>query len=414
MKLFLKRTLLFSLLLGCVGCAGIIPRARPDATEYKRETSFSFPQTEKTSIGDALIEDIEKNPGKSGFRIFEKGSQSLMARLALVGLAERSLDLQYYGIGGDISSHLMMKALLLAAERGVRVRLLIDSFTVADMRDSLIVLENVANIEVRVFNPMTTRDQSLVSKVQGLFSDIDYVNKRMHNKAFIADNQIALIGGRNVSDAYFEVDEDLDFKDLDILTAGPITNSISESFDAYWNNKNAFPIQMVHEPSQNKEERAKLIQRLDEDWAIGIKDMRRQLQLMAPLQDVLKNPDMALTWAAAELAVDDPSKVDTPRDENESDPLNKLVSLLKRAQSEFLVISAYFVPLESGVKWLAGLEQKGIRNTKDAVRNILSGKYLHKGAEKQSTVNTGMFHRIQFLRFRTIGFCCFSSTRLKK
>ena len=360
MKLLFKRAILACLILSSVGCAGIMPRARPDATEYKRDQSFSFPQTESTSIGETLAEDIQKNPGKSGFRIFEKGSHSLMARLALVRLAEKSIDMQYYGIGDDATAHLMMKSLLQAAERGVRVRLLIDSFTITEMKESLIVLENVPRIEVRVFNPMTTRDQSLISRVQGWFSDIHYVNKRMHNKAFIADNQIALVGGRNVSNAYFEADEELDFKDLDVLTAGPITNNISESFDAYWNNKNAFPIGMVHKSSGDTKAREEIIRQIDADWTTGFNDPRRQMQLVAPLRDVLKNPDMALTWAVADLAVDDPSKVDTPRDENESDPLNKLLSLLQHAQTEFLVISAYFVPLDSGVKWLTGLEQKGM------------------------------------------------------
>jgi putative cardiolipin synthase len=356
----LESSILVLCILSCAGCAGIVPRARPDATEYKRTASYAFPQTEKTSLRDALAEDIAKNKGKSGFRIFEKGSQSLMARLALVRLAERSLDLQYYGIGDDTSSHLMMKSLLLAAERGVRVRLLIDSFTVTDMKDSLNVLENVPNIEIRVFNPMVTRDQSLLSRVQGLFSDIDYVNKRMHNKAFIADNQVALVGGRNVSDAYFEADEELDFKDLDVLTAGPITAEISESFDAYWNNKNAFPIQMVHEPEKDPAAKEHLARILDADWEKEFKNPRRQLQLTAPLREVIQNPDMALIWAVADLAVDDPAKVDTPREENESDPLNKMMALLRHAQKEFLIISAYFVPMEDGVRWLSGLEQKGI------------------------------------------------------
>ena len=347
-------------LLSCAGCAAIMSRARPDATEYVRTVSHAFPQTEKTSIGEALANDVAKNQGKSGFRIFEKGSQSLMARLALVRLAEKSLDLQYYGMGDDTSSHLMIKALLLAAERGVRVRVLIDSFTIADMKDSLIILENVPNIEVRVFNPMATKDQSLVSRVRGLFSDIDYVNKRMHNKAFIADNQIAIVGGRNVSDAYFEADEDLDFKDLDVLTAGPITDAISESFDAYWNNKNAFPIEMVHEPDSDDEIRERRLRILDADWQKEFSNPRRQLQLAAPLHDVITNPDMALIWAVADLAVDDPDKVNTLRDENESDPLNKMLTLLQHAQKEFLIISAYFVPLEDGVRWLSRLERKGI------------------------------------------------------
>lgn len=348
------------MLLSCAGCAGVASRARPDAVEYTRKSSVAIPQSEQTALGSALAEDISKNPGKSGFRIFEKGGQSLMVRLALIRLAERSIDMQYYGIGNDTSSHLMMKALLLAAERGVRVRVLIDSFTIAQMKESLIVMESVPNIEVRVFNPMTTRDQPFFSRLKGMFTDIHFVNKRMHNKAFIADNQLALVGGRNVSDAYFEADDALDFKDIDVLTAGPMTAAISESFDAYWNDKNAFPIGAVYSKKSDPQERIRLVALLDSDWAAGLKDARRQLQLVAPLRDVLQNPDMALTWAHADLAVDDPSKIETPREENESDPLNKMMALLRGAKSEFLIISAYFVPMDSGVKWLAGLREKGM------------------------------------------------------
>lgn len=123
----------------------------------------------------------------------------------------------------------MMESIIKAAGRGVRVRLLIDAITVKEMEDVLLGVNGVENLEVRIFNPLQTEDQSLPSKFLGLFNDLPKANRRMHNKAMIADNQMAILGGRNLSDQYFEADTDYNFRDIDVLSAGPIVADISKA-----------------------------------------------------------------------------------------------------------------------------------------------------------------------------------------
>ncbi len=358
MKKFFASLLLVILM---VGCASSQTRARPDATQYPRDPSFAIEQSAKTSLGDHLKESVSKNEGQSGFHIYDRGSQSLIARLALVRLAEKSVDLQYYAIASDATSNLMMEALIRAAQRGVRVRLLVDSFTVGDMKEALLAFDGIQNIEIRVFNPLMTLDQSPWAKVQTIFTDLGHANKRMHNKVLIADNQMSIMGGRNLSDEYFDADQDFEFKDIDILTAGPITNNISKSFDEYWNDRNAFPVDIVYEAEHNKQKTDQLRDKLKQNWDKQVKDPKQRRQLASSLPEILNDPDLSLTWAKAELAADDPLKIVRPTGINESEPLKEILSLLNGAKEEFIIISAYFVPTDEGVAWLGGLEDRGIK-----------------------------------------------------
>lgn len=356
MKSFLAPVIVTAVLL--VGCVGI--PTRPDATEYKRTITHAISQSEKTELGNALKDPVKQHPGQSGFRIFENGSQSLTARLALVRLAQKTVDLQYYAIANDVTSNLMMEALIRAAHRGVRVRLLIDSFTVNDMEDALLALNGVENIEIRVFNPLTTQDQSYLSRLGSLFTELPQANKRMHNKALISDNQMAIMGGRNLSDEYFDADDEFEFKDMDVLTAGPITNEMSKSFDEYWNDQNAFPVDAVYKPNKDPKAIEQLRSDLKQNWDEQTKDPKRRQQLVSPLPEIMKDPALKLVWAKSELASDDPDKIERPTSIHHSEPLKYLVSLLDTAKHEFIIISAYFVPKDEGVEWLGSLEQKGI------------------------------------------------------
>lgn len=333
---------------------------RPDASEYPRETTYAIKQTIKTKLGFALRDKVKENPKKSGFRILDTGRRSLDARMGLIRMAEKTLDLQYYAVHDDITSNLLIEAVLRAAERGVRVRLLIDDISTGDVSDSLSVLDEVENIEVRVFNPMTTYDQSLLSRALGVVTDLSQATKRMHNKALIVDNQMAIMGGRNLGDEYFEYDPEISFKDIDVLTAGPITADISKNFDAFWNNDNSFPITTLYQrkddPDYMKNLRAKLKKNWDEQLAT--KEGRRRLEY--PFLETLKEEDMNLIWAEAEITADDPMKIDTPQEDVESKPINRMKDMTDQAKDEFIIISSYLVPGDDGVQWIKDLENRGV------------------------------------------------------
>lgn len=360
MKKIVPALLASAILIGLIGCATTEGRTRPDATEYQRTVSSAISQSEKTQLGDQLKEAVSANPGKSGFRVLERGSTSLIARLAIVRMAQKTVDLQYYAIGHDVTSNLMIEALLQAAERGVRVRLLIDSFTIGDMEENLALLNGIKNIEIRVFNPLTTKDQPLLSRFASMFTDLPQANRRMHNKALIGDNQMAIMGGRNLSSEYFNASADLDFKDIDILTAGPITAELSKSFDAFWNNENSFPIDTVHEVEVDRRKIAKLRGEVEQTWNSTLQDPARKRQISISISDLMKDPEINLIWARGAIAADDPHKISAPVSYEESEPLDQLLNVVDRAKNEFVIVSAYFVPKEEGVAWLKSLEQKGV------------------------------------------------------
>lgn len=215
---------------------------RPPASEVERKASFAISQDVPSSLKNSLSGRTEKFSGQSGFKLLTKGTDSLKYRLALIMAADKTIDLQYYSMNDDISGQLLMGALLAAAEKGVRVRLLLDHITIDEIEHSLVIFDGWKNIEVRIFNPPTIKQQSILSRYITKMRDFMRGLKRMHNKAMVVDNQMAIMGGRNLGNEYFEIDQTYNFEDLDMLVAGPVTDDISHSFDHYWNGDNAFPI----------------------------------------------------------------------------------------------------------------------------------------------------------------------------
>lgn len=331
------------------------------AQEYPQIPSYKIEQTEPTVLGKALQADIAANPGKSGLRLLETGSASYKMRLALIQAAEKTLDLQYYSMHDDTTANLLLEAIVRAAQRGVRIRMLLDSLAASEVNYTLSVLNEFKNVETRVFNPFATRDHGLMQRFMKATVNLDEFNRRMHNKALIADNQLAIIGGRNLGDEYFEENTDVTFRDIDVLTAGPVTNRISQSFDIYWNDKNSVPIAQVIKPTDNVEEVRNMRAALAAHWE-EVHQTEKGLQLLdSKLSERLKDADVAMIWAPTEFVGDDPKKINKEETSvADSKPILRLDSLLENAQYEFLAVSPYFVPRPEGVTWLADMVKRGI------------------------------------------------------
>lgn len=343
-----------------IGCAYLRSTAeRPAADEYPRQTTYALSPIEvmKTSIGESLSNTIAGNPDKSGFRILASGSESLEARMALVQAADKTLDLQYYAMNDDITSNLMAEALIRAAGRGVKVRFLIDDINPDSVKKSLYGLDSVDNIEVRIFNPMTTNDQSIVSRAIGTISDFPRINKRMHNKVLIADNLMAVTGGRNLGDEYFDHSGDMSFKDIDMLTAGPITSDLSGSFDQFWNDDNSFPVGVVYKMKPDQAFFKTFREELTHIWDKQAQDGN---SLVSTKKDYFASISDRLIWAHAEVTADAPAKVRTPTDENTSPPAQRMAKMAEDATEEFVIVSSYFVPQEEGVQWIADLTDRNV------------------------------------------------------
>ena len=207
-------------------------------SSYERSESHALQDTASTALGQAGREPLQAHPGQSAFRPLPSGVDALVARMLLAEAAERSLDVQYYIWHDDLTGRLFAHALLRAADRGVRVRILVDDVGTKANDETLLSLDAHPQIEVRLFNPVASR----TFRGLGMLTDFSRTNRRMHNKAFVADNQRAVLGGRNIGDEYFEAHGDVAFGDLDVLTLGPVVAEVSEAFDLFWNAPMSIPI----------------------------------------------------------------------------------------------------------------------------------------------------------------------------
>src|SRR5579862_4616230 len=222
------------LLAGCVGL--------PRHVEKTRSTALPDPST--TSLG-RLVAAEEEGRNLSGVRLLTSGEEALADLIALADHAERTLDIQYYIIHQDDSARILLHHVRLAADRGVRVRVLVDDLNTAGEDRRFMHLSSHPNVEVRVFNPFTAGRFSTWTRFIASATDIRRINHRMHNKLFVADDALAITGGRNIGDQYFTLDPRSNFVDLDVVAAGAIVPQLSASFDQFWNSRYAIPIASV-------------------------------------------------------------------------------------------------------------------------------------------------------------------------
>ena len=284
----------------------------------------------------------------SGIRLLSSGDEALASLIALADRAERTLDIQYYLIHQDDSSRLFLHHLRLAAERGVRVRLLVDDLNTAGEDRRFMHLGEHANVEVRVFNPFPGGRFALWTRFVASASDIPRINHRMHNKLFVADNAIAITGGRNIGDQYFTRDPYSNFIDLDVVAAGMIVPQLSATFDAFWNSKYAYPIASLASPVQ-----AEGVPRALEESAVAGEASWLARELDAQ--------DLQLTWVPATVLADGPAKIASDVAPNvEVTIANNVSALMRSAAHEVIVISPYFVPGPDGVALLRELVGRGV------------------------------------------------------
>src|SRR5580704_701384 len=226
-----------ALMLLLAGCVGL-----PRHVEKTRSTALPDPST--TSLG-RLVASEDEGRNLSGVRLLTSGEEALADLIALADHAERTLDIQYYIIHQDDSARILLHHVRLAADRGVRVRVLVDDLNTAGEDRRFMHLSEHANVEVRVFNPFPGGRFAMWTRFVASDSDIRRINHRMHNKLFVADNALAITGGRNIGDQYFTRDQHNNFIDLDVVAAGAIVPALSASFDAFWNSKYAYPIKSI-------------------------------------------------------------------------------------------------------------------------------------------------------------------------
>jgi len=309
---------------------------------------------------NSLASAFEAHPDESGFLLLADGIEAFGARLLLASRARTSLDAQYYFILNDVTGHAFFHELLKAADRGVRVRLLLDDIATSGYDPGLAALDSHPHFEVRIFNPFTRSKGRLFSGV----SEFRRVNRRMHNKSMTADGLTTVIGGRNIGAEYFAANEDMNFGDLDVLGIGPVAREAGRAFDDYWNSEAAVPISVLAAAPKDPEAALRALREALDESASTLDDSRYRAALQTTiLEQVELAPDM-LEWASSRLVYDSPqkSRAGTRPDDAVAERLRApLREAIDRAQQELLVVSPYFVPLKSGVEGLCTLRERGVR-----------------------------------------------------
>ncbi|HET7535349.1 MAG TPA: phospholipase D family protein [Candidatus Didemnitutus sp.] len=349
----------------CLALAGAMALAfsgcsSPNLNVPKPE-SHALATPEETPIGKAYAVAAKDHPGLSGFRLLPTGQEAILARIALAAKAERTLDLQYYMVHQDTSTALLFEYVIAAARRGVHVRFLIDDMYARGKDIDLGVFDSHPNIEVRVFNPFLNRGPLGLSRMFEFVADGSRLNRRMHNKLWIADNAAAIVGGRNLGDEYFGVNPG-GFADLDVVAVGPVVPEISRSFDEYWNSEWAVPITAFVTQPASKEKTAELVAKQEQAFKkASDTDYAKSLRASPMIQEVTSG-NVPVVWAQAEAKYDPPKKFDDKgKLPNDKLLLSQLSPLLQSAKTELDFISPYFIPGEGGVKWLTDAKARGVR-----------------------------------------------------
>ena len=323
--------------------------------------SYVITTPEATPLGKQVITLRPRNvsSAQSSLLLLGQGIEAFSARVGLAQRATRTLDVQYYAVFNDESGTLLLGELIDAARRGVRVRLLIDDLHGSGQGLDLALLASVPGVEVRVFNPFAGRGFA-PARLLEFIADGERLNRRMHNKAWIADNVGAIIGGRNLGNKYFSGPSETLFADLDVLTLGPVTREISRSFDRYWNSEWALPI--TAPDGANKEtvpaRLAEFAKRIEQ---IKASTYGTSLKKSDPVGDLLAGR-RATVWATAHAVVDPVSKFDADKSpEVESYVLTEVAEQLRATRQSLLMVSPYLVPGQSGTDLLKSLVDRGVQ-----------------------------------------------------
>ncbi|TDT77966.1 putative cardiolipin synthase [Litoreibacter halocynthiae] len=348
-------TLLRYLVYTVVFLASAILVARlifPAPSNTDRNETSALGPAESGPLTEALTQSSARHKGLTGIAPLQNGLDAFAARILLANAAVSSIDVQYYIWRGDMTGHLLLKALYRAAERGVRVRLLLDDNGIEGLDDILVALDAHPNIEFRLYNPFTLRRFKRLSYAFDFFR----LNHRMHNKAFTVDGRASILGGRNVGDEYFGTGTTPLQVDLDVLAVGDIVPQISADYDRYWNSKPVHPAtQILGEPSAGVSIAAALAAFDNEPEY----EKYRALLETSDIVGSLARGELALEWTNAVLVSDDPvlGFGDVPHSDLF---VTRLLEAVGPIKSRFDGVTPYFVPGAQGVRAFIALEDNGI------------------------------------------------------
>ena len=345
-----------------VGCASL-------PSDVDRPVSSALANPETTRLGQLVQARAAKakTHNDSGFALVGDAHLAFTSRMTLIKAAQKTLDLQYYAIFADDTTARLFEALREAAQRGVRIRILLDDFNTAGKNAQVLKLAFEKNIELRLFNPIPGGRSSEFLRILSNLNDLARMQRRMHNKIFIADNAVAITGGRNLGETYFGQSKGANFVDLDVLAAGRIARDLSRSFDQYWNNPLAYPVRSLmtlEEIEALKLPASSSSQDRAQPAPLQPERTRPPEDAPPPLPDDTDLNLLSWTWAPSVMLADKPSKIAADADavdEAEETAVDGLLQLMSKAKTQLLIVSPYFVPGKRMMSQFADLRRRGVR-----------------------------------------------------
>jgi len=336
-------------------CALFLAGCATAPLDFPKSYSEAITDTSDTHLGREVAEWTAVHPGKSGFYPLVGGIDAFGARLALIDRAEASIDAQYFLMKPDSAGRLFAFKLLEAADRGVRVRLLLDDIFTTVEDEAFEVMNQHPNIELRLFNPIGRGGVFMVNYL----GNFKLANRRMHNKSFTVDNQISIVGGRNIADEYFELLDDEEFKDFDMLALGPVAAEIAKTFDLFWNHELAVPME-AYESAGDLPDLASARAAVDTK-TVETSHQIYEKALSSPLIKDLMDDKVELFPADSIVVTDDPEKLLHKVSADYKVLVTVLATMIDEAESEVIVITPYFIPGKNGVEFWRSISNKGVR-----------------------------------------------------
>ena len=332
------------------GCVSL-----PDNSE--RSTSYVYTDTSDSKLAQGYQEASIPYPNQSAYLLLDDGLDAFVGRALLAESAKYSIDVQYYMLHGDEVGMLFVDQLRRAADRGVRIRLLLDDIDEGHRDFGAAIFDSHPNIEVRLFNPFGRNVPRILQYVTGFGKQ----TRRAHNKSFTVDNTATIVGGRNIGNEYFSADPTLEFQDLDVVVFGPLAQDVSASFDQYWNSPLSYPVTELIDIQPTPQE---ILQR-GKEFDEYIKQHQNSPYIQRLHDSELANSYRANTinyhWGTGSVYADRPEKLTQDTDDSEHYMINDLAPYMAKAEKELIILSPYFVPGNGGVEFLTGLAKKGVR-----------------------------------------------------
>lgn len=342
-----------------VGCAILPPGA-----DFPKTKAIALAHPEQTRLGRQFDGAAPAHDGKSAFRLLSVGVDGFLARAQMINAAERTLDLEYFIFRQDETGQLLTDALLHAADRGVRVRVLVDDGDTLEGDEQIAALSAHPNIDIRIFNPFVYRGHAELFRAVEFAFNAPRLDYRMHNKLLVVDNAIALVGGRNIGDQYFQVDPDSQFGDDDVFAAGPIVKALSKTFDDFWNSALAIPVAALGDGKHSDAALNAYRRTLDEHRrqlkADGT-DYASRVASGEPLAGMLSGR-LPLVWANAQVVYDSPDKKQVEKGEIVGKLMHRTVADAAAAvRSELLMVTPFLIPGKDGMQLFTDLRKRGVR-----------------------------------------------------